>query len=78
MCPSDDVLATFSVAEPASAFSMAEPARFFFFFSPFSGGLPRVNTRVFFPRPFPADCPGLILGFYYCFFSPFFRRAAQG
>ncbi len=47
----------------------------FFFFSPFYGGLPRVNIRVFFFRPFPAGCPGLIPGF---FFFTLFRRAAQG
>ncbi len=52
------------------------PGFFFFSFlfsSPFSGGLPRVNTRVFFLnyffRPFPASCPGLIPGF--SFFPPF-------
>ncbi len=33
-----------------------------FFFPPFSGGLPRVNTRFFFffSRPFPTGCPRLI------------------
>ncbi len=43
-------------------FSMAEPALvfLFFFFSPFPGELPKVNTRVFFlffPRPYPAGYP---------------------
>ncbi len=52
----------FSMAEPASTFSMAEPAFVYFkwrcprlipgfflgfFFPPFFGGLPRVNTTVF-------------------------------
>jgi hypothetical protein len=32
---------------------------FSFFFPPFSGGLPRVNTRLFlfFPHPYSAGCP---------------------
>jgi hypothetical protein len=56
------ILALHSMAKPASAFSMAEPASVYFKwrypglilsffkkkFPPFSGGLPRVNTRVFF------------------------------
>jgi hypothetical protein len=37
---------------------------FFFFFPALSGGLPKVNTRVFFFHPFQAGCPGLILGFF--------------
>ncbi len=43
---------------------------FCFCFSPFSGGLPKVNTRVFSPCPFPAGCPGLILGFFFLFLFP--------
>jgi hypothetical protein len=61
----------------------------FFFFPPFSGGfavygttslcifqmvLPRVNTKVFFFRPFPAGCPGLIPGFYYYYYYYYFRH----
>ncbi len=42
-----DVSPAFSGAESTSAFSVVEPA-LVFFFPPFSGGLPRVNTRVFF------------------------------
>jgi hypothetical protein len=43
------------------------------FFSSFSGGLPRVNTRVFFSRPFPMGCPRLIPSFFiYLFLFLFF------
>jgi hypothetical protein len=48
---------------PESAEAAGNTRVFFFFFSPFSGGLPKVNTRVFFFfffRPFLAGCPGLI------------------
>jgi hypothetical protein len=48
------------MAEPASAFSIADRPLYIsngaaqgFFFSPFSGGLPKVNTRVFFFFFFP-------------------------
>jgi hypothetical protein len=34
----------------------------------FQMALPRVNTRVFFFRPFSAGCPGLIPGFYYYYY----------
>ncbi len=44
---------------------------------PFSDGLPRVNTKVFFSRPFPAGCPGLIPRFFF-FFPALFRWPAQG
>jgi hypothetical protein len=43
----------------------AGPPFFFFFFALF--GLPRVNTRVFFSRPFPTGCPGLIPGVFFFF-----------
>jgi hypothetical protein len=49
------VLALHSMVEPASTFSMAEPA--LVFFPPFSGRLPRVNTRVFFSPPFSGGLP---------------------
>ncbi len=67
---------------------------FFFFFSPFSGGLPRVNTKVFlfFFSPFSSGLPRVNTKVFFFFFSrPFpagclrsfffltlFRRAAQG
>jgi hypothetical protein len=47
-----------------------------------SGGLPRVNTRVFvfvffFSRPFSTGWPGLITGVFF-FLSALFGRTAQG
>ncbi len=41
--------------------------------SPRSDGLPRVNTRVFFFRPFSANCPGLIprVFFFFLLLRPF-------
>ncbi len=48
---------------------------------PFSDGLPRVNTRVFFcffSRPFPAGCPGLIPGFFFFFLFPTFSGVSEG
>jgi hypothetical protein len=46
---------------------------FFFFFPPFSCGLPWVNTRgffFFFSHPFLAGCPGLITRVFFFFSLP--------
>jgi hypothetical protein len=54
---------------------MAEPA-LVFFSPPFSDGLPRVNTRVFFfPRPYPAGCPCMFsLGIFQRIFITKFKK----
>jgi hypothetical protein len=75
--PSDNILGAFSVAELGTEIFYGGIGTGFFF-SPFSGGLPMVNTRVFFSRPFLAGCPGLIPGFFFFFFFPaLIRRAAH-
>ncbi len=44
-----------------------------------SGGLPRVNTRVFFfPALFSGELPRVNTTVFFCFFSTLFRQAAQG
>ncbi len=66
VCASDDILGAFSVVEPATEIFFGGTGGVFFFFffffffgfSPFSGGLPRVNTRIFFfPPPLSGGLP---------------------